>query len=1146
MSSPDEIQQRIKEISEKCPDLQSNNVFISPFILQEEDLLLLFAENKNRLEILDGSHDLALDKEQINPLIDYCNHFIENEGIIYINLKKIILNNQNKWAPFTDLSNLRSQVNIKNGMKVIIMDFENKELMNELKRSKYENSYFEKVSKELKMLQKHLGETMDLDTTIIETHRGGNPINDIKDVNQKYCFMYKSKLSTRFDLNANLGIPFFEIGEIKDNYESLKGYENEKKIDICRYFGNYFPNSLSIFIKKKELFDEGFFTEQIQKIIDIYNYNISDAKKIVESIYKYIKNLQNDSIKLFFEKETDDSLYLLHMFTEYSLNPKYIYGSFTFSLQKDAVTADQVTNELFGVRKRNCLSLSALKPLNKSLLLLSNMSSDLKNCHVLYGKTCGDGVAIEFVKLYSYIYKKNISILSSDICCDYRNLFENGCSIRQLPTKLAGTGLGLLETERQIEIYKNIEIQSINILEKNYPLIFNFFQSNLKDYDVGQKFDILRLKFRNRYNTTLQSTQLSFPGPFSGIENIKPEINIILNNEIDNLREKLEKKYDLKDNDYLKLILKLSLYKFGEKICRHISNYITIYEKIFKKTEYDITDCNLIKDMLSCPYFLTNYTDQIENTVEDFMNSFMNLNKIILDIRASITNKEFNNNQINQIIENNFKIIASMENLFQTIFLDDPSSIKSDLAKIKQHTLFNLINALYGLGDRMYNRYIPHLINKLKEYSIINNVLNSDFDALDFNAQYSVILFKFNEIFKTTKQRDNLYNEKQKIKQPLNLLKYILRAINSLNKYYKNNKGQIDFKYNIDNFKKLDQNYEKIVEDTGSPVITPAGTQIITSPSIKSQPVITQNTPSPSPKKRRFRISQSSQEEILFSPESPKPTPEAVEFNNLINSLIYEEPSAELLQYNIDSPKEEVSLGSQTYKSPTPGQNIYEDEDLETILSPLDDDVKNLCDMDESELNDYYKENGLLLNTNDLNIDQEQTPEKVFDINLEKILGSSLINNKNSQQIIDFNYAESIRIGKENEVGINEEIINERKIKINNLLMNVYNTFKEGFLNIFNVGTPREQLNEQEVFPMSSELAATPLTSEQPGSIIQDEPVGQSINQPEITETEQSQNIKRTEGETIRGIFFPKGKKQKKGGSSRKISKNRKYTIKKK
>ena len=105
------------------------------------------------------------------------------------------------------------------------------------------------------------------------------------------------------------------------------------------------------------------------------------------------------------------------------------------------------------------------------------MSELIKNCHVTYAKTCGDGVAIELVKMISYISKKTINLLSSDVCCNYRNLFVNGFSTRQLPTKLAGTGLGILQTKRQIEIYKNTEIVSSSILD-NLSQVLDVYEGN--------------------------------------------------------------------------------------------------------------------------------------------------------------------------------------------------------------------------------------------------------------------------------------------------------------------------------------------------------------------------------------------------------------------------------------------------------------------------------------------------------------------------------------------------------------------------------------------------------------------------------------------------------------------------------------------
>jgi hypothetical protein len=182
-------------------------------------------------------------------------------------------------------------------------------------------------------------------------------------------------------------------------------------------------------------------------------------------------------------------------------------------------------------------------------------------------------------------------------------------------------------------------------------------------------------------------------------------------------------------------------------------------------------------------------------------------------------------------------------------------------------------------------------------------------------------------------------------------------------------------------------------------------------------------------------------------------------------------------------------------------QICNDDEDLGTFLSPLDDDIENLYDMDESEVIDYYNENGLNINTNNR------------DENLQTILANALINN-NSQQIIEYKVAEESWQGNVVE-GWTEEKVNEYNSNAKNLLDTIFQTFKNGYNSIF--GTAPQ-------VPVSSRTRSRSQTTEQ---------------------TEQT--VRRIDEE-------PESKKPKgplsfwrrRGGRSRKLNKNRKYTIKKK
>ena len=118
----------------------------------------------------------------------------------------------------------------------------------------------------------------------------------------------------------------------------------------------------------------------------------------------------------------------------------------TYSLQFGQVIADEVTSQLFGhnVRSTHC---SMRNCTDISILYHDTMSKHMKDCHTLWAKTCGDGVTIEAVKIYSFITDRRINTISNDLCCNYRSVAANGVSCRQAPSKPIDT------VHRTIELF---------------------------------------------------------------------------------------------------------------------------------------------------------------------------------------------------------------------------------------------------------------------------------------------------------------------------------------------------------------------------------------------------------------------------------------------------------------------------------------------------------------------------------------------------------------------------------------------------------------------------------------------------------------------------------------------------------------------
>ena len=972
----------INNIRTKCPEIEKDATFTSPFDLTNIDELLAFAINKICLEILDASHDLACDKDQFNPLVLYCNKILENHKsiyeniIIYINSIAIDLPRLNKTFNVNDLSDFRSQVSIKNKMKELVKNTPNI-LWQQLNRQKFINSTIAEGPINLDGLQKSLKDNEKLDTAIIETHRRGNPVNIPRSNPNTNCHMYKSKLSTIFDLNASSEMKIMEIRNIIDNHSGLTRVveptviaDEPPPIDIVRFFGNYFPNSFSIFIRRSELFN----LNVLKGIINNY-YNkfknepdsqkLSDdhSRSILSNIFGLLNSfdfttLSNEKIATmlgstnqifvqdFFENSTDETIYLLHMFTDIDS------GNPTFSLQKDAVTADQVTMELFGIKKRNCLSLSSVKSLNNSLLFLSRIKSKItRDCHIIYAKTCGDGVAIEFVKILSYIYKQFIGLLSSDVCCDYRNLFENGYSIRQAPSKLAGTGLGLFAKTRQIEIYKNIEINAPSILTNINKILEKFNNINL--FCKGTE------TFKRNYTNVFIIT---VAGLFRDAQ--KSEIINSIKDIIEQIKSYINETFDinidLPKNEYLNRIFNISINKFGfdvyYNVCKELEKYTQLLEYLNTFTIDTITNpniCNDIKNLCSSPVLIHDATDQIKFLVVDFMNRFINLDLLISKFNQNVLSSR---ESVDESIENNFKIIASMENLLETIITDNKQEVKI-------LTLYKLIDVIYPkpgkdtLGPRVINKYITNIINKIQEFSEMKENINSQelyddsFDCLDYFKQYERILSVFNDKY-LVRLQESQYLERQKIKQPLNLLKYILRALKAKELLSGN-------EFNYTNLKNI---YPEVIIDLQSAQPTPAPSQ-------------------------QFSQQQFS---LPFSPgqgsDVASPAPAAA---------LEQAPALIVYTENVEAPPTPQSPISINQRN-----NIQVDEeDISTILSPLDDNEVNRFDMDENEISDFYTENNLDFNDKEKNlktliadgINNNMDPDKLFDY----VISEKTANNEN-------------------------------------------------------------------------------------------------------------------------------------------------------
>ena len=404
-------------------------------------------------ELGDGDHDIARRGEETNPLIMYCEK--NKEGQSYINgifvdfsysyqgnrsqtkileeMEKNIKSNEVTHKNRTITNFERTIVNIK---KYMI------NLQQYLSGTQAETNTTEEGSQEKTNI---IGGTIS--NTIVETHRGQEWDNN----SVPLAKMYKAQVTTTFD---NPGQPNMGIGMIYDNVIELKADKNELneinyiiqngfRLPLLRFYPNYLPNAFSVFMKPDD-FNNGKLPDIL---ITYYSKNEIFSRININNEVERIKSILQMVPKVLPEDKNIDLL-LLHMFS----NEK----TTSYSIQYGQITANEVTYQLYGYPKRGC---GKNVPLDKPKMVFEEDNNHfMKNCHILWGKTCGDGVSIEAANMLSYLTDQPVNVLSYDECCNLRATFITGLSTCQKQSTFAGTGLGFLSTHRNVEFFKSTNI----------------------------------------------------------------------------------------------------------------------------------------------------------------------------------------------------------------------------------------------------------------------------------------------------------------------------------------------------------------------------------------------------------------------------------------------------------------------------------------------------------------------------------------------------------------------------------------------------------------------------------------------------------------------------------------------------------------
>ena len=257
-----------------------------------------------------------------------------------------------------------------------------------------------------------------LEDLMVETHRGGT-----YEDNTNRVLLYKAKSSTIFDLGSNAG--FKDFSDLKVEFSN-----------------NYFPNSNTDMISyTEEAFRTLYLTPQWKAFMEKSDPKWSNVK-------------------------VNNKILLVHTF-QGKEGP-------TYSIQFGPVTADEVTYELYGENRRSCFFNKENKVKNMIISIDGQLNDDddiARKCHIVYGKTCGDGVSIDAAE------QMGCGVLSNDICCCYRAAIVNGFGFRPCPTAAK-----FFSNERVVEVFQT-KPKGIFDKIKAQTLVGNLLES-LNNFDT--------------------------------------------------------------------------------------------------------------------------------------------------------------------------------------------------------------------------------------------------------------------------------------------------------------------------------------------------------------------------------------------------------------------------------------------------------------------------------------------------------------------------------------------------------------------------------------------------------------------------------------------------------------------------------------
>jgi hypothetical protein len=707
------------------------------------------------LEILDNEHDLNRATGEINPLYIYCYNHI-SDGTLRDIFTSHTYPNANRLTsinPKQILQKMKFIVRQRTGSFIpagAIPGGASSDIT--YKYEEFIISYEKTFEKMLKMIRDR---DRQIGQCIAETYRGvGTEPTNTADGLVK---VYRSELTTQFDNSCTWTHPNVNL-----NNDTIIG--SVDVLSLNRIYDNYFPKAASVFVYGSELMNP----DATGAIINLIRVNIATSTSVLPFEAVELDEMRG-KLTEFIRYNTDNidasKLYLLHIFKNFEQTTGKTGGGpippqYSFSLQWDQVELNEVSMELYGYNKRgsNILcSPQAVSTINSKMIFSQNIPPYMRNCHISYGKLCGDGVTIFATKKAHFTDKPSMynAVISIDEFCCLRAVYAGIIvAYQQKPSAMARTGLGMLSDTRNHGIFQ-VGNAALNATE-----------AAALDAAEAEKAAKAALEAAAEAEKTALDT--------AAIELILNIANIFKNNE------------------------SLSIDEFVQIFGDNSGIIMDIYNYNIADSHPETYDEGMITHIKA--YF---HNSLNINIMVDFC---INYNNILTNIK-NITTTSFRSrsatNQTQSNMEDLFGGLGTLETLIQTYITDDDEYYKIS----RRHIVYIMITQLFtkrsfiskiqdfirymfGIQEPPTNGLIPDATSRYSEFMVILGANGENIIPANYKTIYDNLLKVYNEFNNYNCDKDladgkiteDQCKYKHMLRQRLVIFKYIYRAYITCNK----------------------------------------------------------------------------------------------------------------------------------------------------------------------------------------------------------------------------------------------------------------------------------------------------------------------------------------------------------------------------